>query len=211
MSRMDGRFWMITMVRGFSALFAGIIVLIAADSARWLLLMPIAVAVSVAALAFYGILDNLLVVTSSFIVKSARLRASLAIQGALGVCFGVLLLSLLFDRADLNWFLPLAMLQAGSTAVWEIVILYQDRNRRWAIYDLASAFVAAAATGGYALVRHATGVDLSARETSMMVFGFLACFGLAQIFTAVRILRSRRSAVDKPIANPILHLLPKRG
>lgn len=211
MSSMDGRFWMITMVRGFSALFAGIIVLIAADSARWLLLMPIAVAVSVAALAFYGILDNLLVVTSSFIVKSSRLRASLAIQGALGVCFGVLLLSLLFDRADLNWFLPLAMLQAGSTAVWEIVILYQDRNRRWAIYDLASAFVAAAATGGYALVRHANGVDLSARETSMMVFGFLACFGLAQIFTAVRIPRSRRSAVDKPIANPILHLLPKRG
>ena len=55
------RFWYVTLARGFLALLFGSAIWVVPDMAGSLLLLPLAVALTVLALAAYGVLDSLLV------------------------------------------------------------------------------------------------------------------------------------------------------
>ena len=192
--RQDLHFWLTIMVRGFVALLAGSAILIVPDLARTILLLPVAVVVAITGLAAYGVVDSVLVFVSSFMVESTRARAALRVQGFVGVAVGLLLLSVVFDRVQLNWFLSLAAIQALCAAAAETVVARHASDRpvgRWNYTTAAIAFVFFTL---YVYLRiHAD--DLTPRTLSWSVYAYLVAFGIAECITAARMLYANQHSI----------------
>jgi hypothetical protein len=188
----DMHFWFTVLLRGFLALFAGSFILIIPDMARTLLLLPFAVTLSILGLGAYGVLDSVLVLVSSFMTDSEQSRMGLLAQGTLGAVFGILLLSIGYDRAQLEWFLSLAALQALTAAVGEFVAARHAATRATSLWDHAAAFIAFLTGVAYLVVRIHFAGNLTPRQISWFVYGFLVAFGAAQCLTAARMLYTDR-------------------
>lgn len=184
----DVHFWLTLLFRGFLALLAGSLIIIIPDMARTFLLLPFAIVITIMGLAVYGVLDSVLVLISSFMTDSNRARLGLLIQGTLGVVLGVLLLSIVFKQAQLEWFLSLAALQALSAAVGELVAARHAMTRNTTIWDYTAALIALVAGVAYLSLRIYVAAGLTAREISWLVYGFLVAFGIAQCLTAARMI-----------------------
>src|SRR5579875_100697 len=103
--RNDVHFWIATLFRGFVALLFGSAVIAIPDLAKILLLRPFALAISVLFLATYGLLDSAVVFVTSFMADSRRARLALLAQGVVGTVIAVLLLTIAYEHARLEWFL----------------------------------------------------------------------------------------------------------
>lgn len=198
--RHDLHFWLTIMARGFVALLAGSAILIVPDLAKTILLLPIAVVVAITGLAAYGVVDSVLVFVSSFMVESTRAKTALRVQGFVGVTVGLLLLSVVFDRVQLKWFLSLAAIQAICAAVAETIVARHAGERpvgRWNYTIAAIAFVFFAI---YVYLRlHAD--DLTAETLSWSVYAYLVAFGFAECITAARMLyANEHSIIRRPSA-----------
>ncbi len=185
------RLWTMTLVRGGIAIMTGCLVMITVDMEKTILLVSVGVAMAVTALALYGILDSLLILASSFAYPHVWPRRAMQVQGTIGIVIGTLLLSLLFDHAGVEWFLPMAVVQALSTAVGEVVLLNHTREQRWAVWDLAGAFVATCFGVVYTVMRIHAGTGFSPVELTRAIYLYLLLFGAAQAVTSVRMLMSR--------------------
>lgn len=194
--RQDLHFWLTILARGFVALLAGSAILIVPDLARTILLLPLALAVAITGLAAYGVVDSVLVFVSSFMVESARAKAALLVQGIVGIVVGLLLLSVVFDHVQLNWFLSLAAIQALCAAAAETVVARHASDHpveRWNYTTAAIAFVFFAV---YVYLRiHAD--DLTPRRLSWSVYAYLVAFGIAECLTAARMLYANEHSVVK--------------
>jgi uncharacterized membrane protein HdeD (DUF308 family) len=192
------RFWMMTLVRGGLAVLTGCLVMVTVDMDKTLLLVSVGVAVAVAALAVYGIVDSVLLLASSLAYPHRWPRRVMQIQGTLGIAIGVLFLTLLFDHAGVEWFLPMAVVQAFSTAVGEFVLLHHNRAQRWAIWDFAGAFVATCFGVAYTAIRIHAGSSFTPAELATAIYLYLLLFGIAQAATSLRMLLSKASSAKKP-------------
>jgi len=181
-------FWWATMLRGVLALVIGSAVMVIPDMARTLLLLPFALAISILCLAAYGVLDSAVVFITSFMASSQRPRIALRIQGTLGVLVGVVLLSIVYDRVRLHWFLYLIAFQALCTAIAEFIVARHASNKRVSLWNYAAAAVALLFTIMYSLAVIVFGELFTAREIAWLIYGYLLTFGLAQCLTAARML-----------------------
>ncbi|WP_244501922.1 hypothetical protein [Terriglobus roseus] len=184
---------MMTLVRGGLAFLTGCLVMVTVDMDKSLLLVSVGIAVAVAALAVYGIVDSVLLLASSLAYPHRWPRRVMQIQGALGIVIGALFLTLLFDHAAVEWFLPMAVVQAFSTAVGEFVLLNHNRAQRWALWDFAGAFVATCFGVTYTAIRIHAGSRFSPAELATAIYLYLLLFGLAQSATSLRMLFSKVS------------------
>ena len=191
------RFWMVTLVRGGLAILAGCFVMVTADLDRTILLVSVGVAVAVATLAVYGMVDSVLLLASSAVYPHRWPRTVMQLQGIAGLSVGVLLLTLLFDHAGVEWFLPLAVVQAFSTAGGEFLLLKHNRARRWAAWDFAGAFVATCFGFAYTTLRIRSGTAFSPAELATAIYLYLLLFGLAQTATALRMLLFRAGSLSR--------------
>ncbi len=196
--RQNLHFWLTILARGFVALLAGSAILIVPDLAKTILLLPIALAVAITGLAAYGVVDSVLVFVSSFMVDSGKAKAALRVQGFVGIAVGLLLLSVVFDHVQLEWFLSLAAIQALCAAAAETVVARHASDRpvgRWNYTTAAIAFVFSAV---YVYLRiHAD--DLTPRRLSWSVYAYLVAFGIAECITAARMLyASEHSIIRRP-------------
>ncbi|AFL88806.1 hypothetical protein Terro_2563 [Terriglobus roseus DSM 18391] len=187
---------MLTLVRGCLAVLTGCLVMVTTDMDRSILLVSVGVAIAVTALALYGIVDSILLLASGFDYPHRWPKRVMQIQGVVGIVIGGLLLTLFFDHAGVEWFLPMAALQALSAAVGEFVLLKHTRAQRWAVWDFAGAFVATCFAVVYATIRIRAGAGFSPAELATAIYLYLLCFGAAQAATAVRMLRSKVLPLD---------------
>jgi uncharacterized membrane protein HdeD (DUF308 family) len=185
------RFWMMTLVRGGWAVLAGCLVMVTTDMDRSFLLVSVGVAVAVAALAVYGIVDSILLLGSSFAYPHLWPMRAMQVQGTLGIVIGALLISLLFDHAGVELFVPMAILQALSTAAGEFVLLNHNKAQHWAVWDFAGALVATGICVVYSTVRIHAGSSFSPAELATAIYLYLILFGVAQCATSMRMLFSR--------------------
>lgn len=194
----DLHFWFATLVRGFVALITGSMILVVPDMARTLLLLPMAVTVAILGLAAYGVLDSVLIFVSSYMVNNPRASLALRIQGTVGITIGVLLLSVVFDRVRLEWFLSLAALQAFSLAVGEVVIAKHQRNRAVSAWNYAAAVTAGIFACLYLVVRVKFAASLAYRDLSWLVYAYLLVLGIAQCLTAARMIYADYRTAARP-------------
>jgi uncharacterized membrane protein HdeD (DUF308 family) len=214
MRQNNRRFWMMTLVRGGLAILTGCLVMVTTDMDRTILLVSVGVAVAVAALAVYGIVDSLVLLGSSFSYPPRWLQRVMQIQGVFGVALGALLLTLLFDHAGVEWFLPMAILQAFSTAIGEYVLLQHRRGQQWAVWDFAGTLVATCFGVAYSWIRLRTGSSFSPAELATAIYLYLLLFGTAQLATSIRMLLSkanppRRSSRPHPLDLETAPKLPR--
>lgn len=184
----DMHFWYTTLARGFVALLAGSAILVIPDMARTLLLLPVAVTFAILGLAAYGVIDSTLVFVSSYMAASERARVALRIQGSIGVLIGILLLSVVFDRVQLEWFLTLAALQALSIFVGEYTIARHEKQHAISVWNYSAAAVALVFACAYLLLRFVFLSRLTHSEISWWVYLYLVALGIAQCLTAARML-----------------------
>ena len=117
------KYWAISLARGCVALLAGLAVLVLPSMITLVFLIPFAVLISMLCLAVYGVMDSVIVLATSFVVPHERAgRLALRAQGIGGAIFGTLLFFLVYDRAQLQWFVYLAALQALGAAVTEFMV-----------------------------------------------------------------------------------------
>lgn len=192
----DVDFWITVLTRGLVALMAGSAILIIPDMAKTILLLPIAIAVAIAGLAGYGVFDSVLVFIASFMAQTPRVRSVLRVQGLMGVTIGLLLLSVVYNRVQLEWFLSLAALQALSAGIGEAVVAKHSANRAVSHWNYAAALVAFVFAVVYAFVRIQWADRLTPRALSWTVYVYLLAFGIAQCLTAARMLYADRQLLS---------------
>jgi len=187
-------FWLTILARGFVALLAGSAILIVPDLARTILLLPIALAVAITGLAFYGVVDSVLVFVSSFMIKLSAATVALRLQGFVGVGIGILLLSVVYDHVQLKWFLSLAAIQALCAAIAETVVAKHTKDRSVGRWNYSTAAIAFVFFVLYVYLRiHAD--DLSPRRLSWSLYAYLVAFGIAECITAARMLYANEHSV----------------
>jgi hypothetical protein len=184
----DIHFWWTTMARGFLALLVGSAILVIPDMTRTLLLLPIAVVVSIIGVAGYCVLDSTLVLVSSFMVSHPRPRFVLRVQGAIGVGVGLLLLSVVLEQVQLEWFLSLAALQALSLAIGEIVVARHQSKHALTIWNYVAAAVAGCFACFYVIIRLGFINRLTDGGVSWLIYAYLVVLGVAQCLTAARMI-----------------------
>ena len=184
----DTHFWFATLVRGFIALIAGSAIIVIPDMARTLLLLPIAIAVAILGLAAYGVLDSALIFVSSFMAGTQPARIALRIQGMVGATVGLLLLTVVFERVRLEWFLTLAALQALSIGVGEIVVAWHEKQRAVSLWNYSAAGVAMTFGCAYLVVRFGYLSRFTNREVCWLIYAYLVALGIAQCITAGRMI-----------------------
>lgn len=188
----DMHFWLIVLLRGFISLLFGSFILAIPDMAHTLLLLPIAVAVSVLGLATYGILDSALILISSFMTESRTARVVLLVQGAIGISIGILLLTVVFEHVQLEWFLSLAALQALCAATGEISVARHSKAVSVSRWSYAAAFVAFVTGVACLVIRLGFVATLNPDQISWLVYAYLVAFGIAQCITAARMIYADR-------------------
>ncbi|MDQ2946506.1 MAG: hypothetical protein M3Y27_11275 [Acidobacteriota bacterium] len=194
-------YWAATLFRGFLAIIAGIAVLFIPEMAANILLLPFALAISILCLAAYGIVDSAIVLSTGFMIPHQQPgRIALRAQGICGAVVGILLFVLVYDRIDLHWFLYLAAIQAAGAAVTEFIVARGTSLNHGAKWCYASAAIAA--VSAIALL---FGWNLSPRELTWLIYGYLAIFGFnlfalsARMLFAERNVTRRRTAAISPI------------
>lgn len=187
-------FWFTTLARGFVALFVGSAIWVVPDMAGSLLLLPIAVAVSILALAAYGVVDSALVLLSSTMSRSSRATAALRVQGVVGMVVGVLLFAVVYAQVRLEWFFLLAGVQALCVGVTEVMVARHTTSHAKTVWNYGAAVVAFCFGCGYLLLRFVFAAGLDSREICWLIYGYLLAFGLLQSLTALRMLFGRRHA-----------------
>lgn len=193
----DMDFWITVLARGLVALLAGSAILIVPDMARTILLLPIAVVVAIAGLAGYGVFDSALIFVSSFMGQTARVRMALRVQGLMGVAIGLLLLSVVYNRVQLEWFLGLAALQALGAGIGEAVVArHTAANRTVSLWNYTAAAIAFVFAVVYGFIRIRWADNLSPRALSWTVYVYLLAFGIAQCLTAARMLYADHQALS---------------
>lgn len=184
----DMHFWFTTLVRGLVALLASSAIIVVPDMARTLLLLPIAVVMAILGLAVYGVLDSALIFVSSFMAASLPGRIALRIQGVIGATVGVLLLTVVFERVQLEWFLTLAALQALSIGIGEIVVARHEKQREASLWNYSAAVVAMSFGLAYLVVRFGYLARLTHSEVAWLIYAYLVTLGIAQCITAARMI-----------------------
>ena len=184
----DMHFWWTTLIRGFIAITAGSAIMVIPDMAKTILLLPIAVVAAILGLAVYGVLDSVLVFVSSYMASSRRTRIALRVQGAIGVAIGVCLVWVYSDYVQLSWFLILIVTQSLSTAIAELLVARHSMTRSASYWNFAGAGIALTFSCAYGYVLFFQAAQMSPREISWLVFGYLLALGIAQCLTAARML-----------------------
>lgn len=186
----DLHFWVTILARGFLALLVGSAILIVPDMARTILLLPLALAIAITGLAFYGVVDSTLVFVASFMAASRRASVAMRLQGVVGVAIGVLLLSVVFPRVRLEWFLTLTAIQAFSAGVAEMVVAKHAANPSLSAWNYAAAGIALLFACIYVVLRVGWADRLTPRALSWSLYAYLVAFGIAQCITAARMIYS---------------------
>jgi hypothetical protein len=184
----DIHFWTATMGRGILALVFGSAVMIFPDLATTMIFLPLAVALSVLCLAAYGLIDSLIVFGSSFTACSRAAKIVLSIQGIVGTLVATAMLSFVFDRVRLEWFLFLIAIQALCTAGAEFIVGHHVFTRSESIWDYAAAAVAAVCGIAYLIAGIFFDGALTVREIEWLIYGYLTAYGIALSVTAARML-----------------------
>lgn len=192
----DVDFWFTVLARGLVALIAGSAILIVPDMAKTILLLPIAVSVAITGLAAYGIFDSALILVSSVMSETPRVRSALIIQGLLGITIGVLLLSVAFHRVQLKWFLSLAAMQALFAGIGEWVVAKHANSRSVSLWNYAACGIALVFSVVYAVLRIGAEKVLSPASLSWAVYVYLLAFGISQCMTAARMLYPHRKMLS---------------
>lgn len=181
-------FWIVTIFRGVLAILIGSAIVIVPDMARNILLLPFAIAVVIISLVVYGVADSILIFVTSFFTLLSPARAALRLQSLAGVAIGILFASILFDKIQLDWFLYLIALQAFSTTYSEFVIARHTSRKHGSLASYIAASVALLCAMSYAIAATVAPTDLTPREISALAYAYLACFGIAQVLMASRML-----------------------
>jgi hypothetical protein len=181
-------FWIVTMLRGVLAILIGGAIMVVPDMARNILLLPFAIAVVVISLVAYGVADSVLVFVTSFFTSLAPARTALRLQSLAGLFIGVLFVSILFDRVQLDWFLYLIALQAFATAYSEFTIARHTSRKHGSRASYIAACVALLCAMSYAIAATIAPTDLTPREIATLAYAYLAFFGVAQVLMASRML-----------------------
>lgn len=181
-------FWIVTIFRGVLAILIGSAIVVVPDMARNILLLPFAIAVVIISLVLYGVADSVLVFVTSFFTSLSPARTALRLQSLAGIVIGMLFASILFDKIQLDWFLYLIALQAFSTAYSEFVIARHTSKKHGSQVSYIAATVALLCAMTYAIAATLAPSDLTPREISALAYAYLACFGIAQVLMASRML-----------------------
>ena len=182
------RFWYVTLARGFLALLFGSAIWVVPDMAGSLLLLPLAVALTVLALAAYGVLDRLLVFLSSSMTRSRRAAAALGIQGVVGIIVGSVLFAAVYESVRLEWFFLLTASQALCVGATEIVVAHHTRNRHKTLWSYGAAAVAFGFGCSYLLLWFSFGEDLAPTMICWFIYGYLLAMGFFQCLTGILML-----------------------
>lgn len=189
------RFWLLHLARGLTALVAGMGILILPDMARSLILLPLSVLISVLVLGGYGVLDSLILIASSALVAPRFARLGLLLQGLAGLVVGCLLLLVVYERAELVWFLTIIAAQALATGVAELLVASHAAEHSASRWNYAGAILGFLFAAAYLALRVAFSRALTMFELSRLIFAYLLVFGLAQCLTALRMLY----AISRPM------------
>lgn len=189
----EEKFWFLTMARGLIAIVVGSGILVVPDLARTMLLLPIAVTLSLLLFAVYGLLDGAVVLVSSFTTTLPTMRWITRIQGIASVVMAGLLATVLFDHVRLSWFLSLATIQAFFTAIAEFVVGRHSATQQIRLWDFGAAAIAAIFAAVYLYARIFLADRLTYQEVSLLVYGFILTFGIAQCVNAMRMLYGLRA------------------
>ena len=203
------RFWYVTLARGFLALLFGSAIWVVPDMAGSLLLLPLAVAVTVLALAAYGVLDSLLVFLSSTMTRSRRAAVALGIQGMVGIIVWSVIFAALYESVTLEWFFLLAGIQALCVGATEIVVAHHTRNRHKTLWSYGAAGVAFGFGCSYLLLWFSFGQDLAPRMICWFIYGYLLAMGFFQCMVGALMLHRehhrRRLTGQLPAGARIYH------
>ena len=186
------KYWVTSLVRGFVAILVGLAVLVLPSMITLVFLVPFAVLISMLCLAVYGVMDSVIVLVTSFTVPHDQVgRWTLKAQGIGGAIFGVLLFFLVYDQAQLVWFVYLAALQALGVAITEFTVARHTsihHGSRWCYASAAVAILSAIAL--------LLGRDLEAQKIAWLVFGYLGVFGFTLSVLSARMLFAERETKD---------------
>jgi len=174
-------YWTAMLVRGVIAIVAATGILFLPEMTSTILLRPIGLVATILCLAAYGILDSAVVFASSFMIGPGRV--ALAMQGLGGAILGILLFALVYDQADLRWFVFLAALQAASTALVEFLVARGTSRHHGARWCYASSAIAAASAVALLLGRNG-----DPREVTWLLFAYLGVFGFNLFGLSARML-----------------------
>lgn len=192
-------YWLLTLARGFTAILTGCGIFALPEIARAILLLPI----SVGLFAVYGVVDGALLIGASYATTVSAMKSSHCAHGLASMTMGVLLLSFLFEHADLKWFLSLAALQAAISACTEAILVKHARTRKIRSWDCTAAFIAGLFALAYVYVRLSLSHALTYQQVAWIVYAFLIAFGMAQCVNAARMLfqdsGDKRSFIDRPL------------
>jgi hypothetical protein len=213
------QFWYTTLARGVLALFAGSAIWFIPEMAGSLLLLPMAVAFSVLALAAYGVVDSSFILLSSLMTRSKLAALALRLQGVVGIAVGMLIFTVVFERARLEWFLLLAAVQALCTCVVEIVVAHQTHSHARTVWNYGAAAVAFCFGCAYLVLRFSYADIMESGTICLFIYGYLLAFGFFQTLTAIRMLYAghhhlrgtagRSSKEQKPSTNHMVSSPPE--
>ena len=186
------KYWVTSLVRGVVAILAGLAVLVLPSTITLVFLIPFAVLISMLCLAVYGVVDSAIVLITSFVLPRGRAgRLALRAQGIAGAVFGTMLFFLVYDRAQLQWFVYLAALQAVGTAITEVIVASHTSIHHGSRWCYASAAVAMSSAIALILSR-----NLESQNIAWLVFGYLGVFGFTLTVLSARMLFAERETGD---------------
>ena len=166
-------YWVATLLRGGVGIFAGLAVLVLPEMVTLVSLVPFAILISMMCLAMYMTVDSTIVLVTSFLLPDHRSeRLALRLQGVLGAVCGISLFFLVYDGAQLRWFLYLAALQAACIAISEFIVAKGTSVRHGSSWCYASALIAAIASVALLLGR-----GLDPHDLVWLLFFYLGIFG----------------------------------
>lgn len=184
------RYWVASMARGVVAIVAGLAVLVLPEMISLVFVIPFAIFLSMLCLAAYGLMDSVIVFTTSFLLphhESGRL--ALRVQGALGAITSALLFFLVYDHSQLKWFLYLAAAQAAATALTEFTVARKTSLHHGSAWCYISASVAALSA-----VVLLFGLSLEPQRIAWLLFAYLGLFGFTLSILSARMLFAERGA-----------------
>ena len=182
--RSYSEYWTATLVRGIVAVMAGTGIMFLPEMASTILLRPFGIVIAILCLAAYGIIDSVIVLITSFLIRPNQPgRVAMRLQGLAGATIGMLLFALVYNRIDLSWFIYLAALHAASAAVVELVVARGTAQHHAANWCYVSSVIAAVSAIGLLLGRNG-----DPRQLTWLLFAYLGVFGFNLTALAARML-----------------------
>lgn len=144
-------------------------------------------------LAISGTLDSAIVLVTSFLIPDHKAgRLALRLQGVAGAVCGALLFFLVYDRAQLPWFLYLAAIQAAGVAIMEFTVARGSSVHHGSRWCFAAALVAAISSAVLLL-----GKNLEPQNIAWLLFGYLGIFGFTLCVLSARMLFGQRGSIAR--------------